>query len=301
MTHLRLSAAVMLALNLFAFSAVAKEVNVSDGGHRLNGNLELANGKTLADGVIVITHGGLAHNKMEMMAYLQNALKEKGYNTLAINLSLGIDNRHGMYNCAVTHRHRNEDAAHEIDAWVAWLKRDGAKRVAVLGHSRGGAQTALYAAEHTDPLVKAVVLMAPATRENSDADDYRERSGKALGPTLAKAEALVQAKKGDTVLKGVGLMSCANTRATAASFVSYYGANAQVDAPALIPKIKQPTLVLVAGDDEVVPDLEPKISSLVDGKRVQMKVIEGADHFFRDLYTDDAVDTIDAFLKGAGY
>ena len=39
----------------------------------------------------------------------------------------------------------------------------------------------------------------------------------------------------------------------------------------------------------------------LDGKRVQMKVVENADHFFRDLYADVAVDAIDLFLKDAGY
>lgn len=38
------------------------------------------------------------------------------------------------------------------------------------------------------------------------------------------------------------------------------------------------------------------VAPLADGTRVQMKVIEGSDHTFRDLYTDDAVDTIIAFL-----
>ena len=39
------------------------------------------------------------------------------------------------------------------------------------------------------------------------------------------------------------------------------------------------------------------MASLADGKRVQMKVIDGADHFFRDLNADDAVEAIDAFLN----
>jgi alpha/beta superfamily hydrolase len=59
--------------------------------------------------------------------------------------------------------------------------------------------------------------------------------------------------------------------------------------------------VVVAASDEVVVGLEKKVAPLVDGKRVQMKIVEGAGHFFRDLYADDAVDTIDVFLKGSGY
>jgi alpha/beta superfamily hydrolase len=60
-------------------------------------------------------------------------------------------------------------------------------------------------------------------------------------------------------------------------------------------------LVVVAGNDEAVVGLDKRIAPLVDGRRVQMKVVDGADHFFRDLFADDAVEAVDAFLKGVGF
>ncbi len=286
------------ALGFVAVAVEAKEVTLSHKGLTLNANLELAAGKKPADGVILITHGGLAHNGMETIAYLRGLLKDKGYNTLAINLSLGLNNRHGMYDCKVTHRHRNADAADEIGAWTDWLKKQGAKRVTLLGHSRGGAQTALFAAERDNALVKAVVLLAPATRENNGATAYQQRFNKPLAPVLEKAQKLVRDGKGSAVLEHIGLLTCPDTSATADAFVSYYGSDAGLDTPALIPKIRKPTLVVVAGSDEIVVGLGKKVAPLADGKRVQMKVIDSADHFFRDLYADDAVEAIDAFLKG---
>lgn len=290
----------------FAFAAVlsaavataeAKEVTLAHKELTLNANLELAAGKKLADGVILITHGSLAHNGMETIAYFQNLLKEKGYNTLAINLSLGLDNRHGMYDCKVTHRHRNDDAAEEIGVWVDWLKKQGAKRVTVMGHSRGGMQTALYAAERADAAVNAVVLLAPATRENNDAARYRQVFNRPLAPVLAKAQKLAQEGKGGTVLEHAGLLTCADTPVTAESFVSYYGPQARIDTLAMIPRIKKPVLVVVAGNDNIVVGLDKKLAPLADGKRVHMTVVDSADHFFRDLYADDAVEAIVAFLK----
>ena len=291
-----------IALAITVVAVEAKEVTLRHKGLTLNANFELAAGKTLADGIILITHGGLAHRDMEIVTYIQDLLVQgKGYNTLAINLSLGLDNRHGMCECKVPHRHRNDDAAEEIGAWADWLKKQGASHVVLLGHSRGGAQTALYAAEQDNPLVKAVVLLAPTTRANNDAAGYRERYQKPLAPLLEKARQRVKAGQGGTLLEHVDLMNCPDTTATADSFVSYYGQDLRVDSPSLIPKINKPTLVLVAGNDEVVVGLDKKIAALVDGKRVQMKVIEGSGHLFRDLYVDDAVDAINAFLKGAGY
>jgi pimeloyl-ACP methyl ester carboxylesterase len=293
----QLRVACLLLLAGVILPAAAREVTLDYRGLTLNADLELAAGRQLADGVILVTHGGLAHRDMESLIYLRGLLKERGYSTLAINLSLGLNNRHGMYDCKITHRHRNADAADEIGAWLAWLQDQGAKHVTLLGHSRGGAQTALYAAGHRHALVQKVVLLAPATRANSDAAGYQERFHKPLAPILSQARQRVKDGKGDSVLEHVDLLNCSDTSATAHSFVSYYGPDPRLDAIALIPKITQPLLVLVAGNDEVVVDLEKKLAALVDGKRVHMQVVEHSDHFFRDLYTDDAVDAIDAFLR----
>jgi pimeloyl-ACP methyl ester carboxylesterase len=289
----------MTTLIMAAVTAEAKEITLQHKGLTLNANLELAADKTIAEGVILITHGGLAHRDMEMITYIQHLLvKEKGYSTISINLSLGLNNRHGMYDCNTVHRHSNDDAADEISAWVGWLGKQGAKRVTLLGHSRGGAQTALYVAERASPLVDAVVLIAPATSENTNYANYQQRYQKQLGPLLKQAQSLVKAGKSDTVLEHLGLMNCPDTSATAHSFVSYYSQDPRLDTPGLIPKISKPILLIVAANDETVVGLDKKVAGLVDGKRIQMKVVEGSSHTFRDLYTDEAVDAIDTFLKG---
>ena len=282
----------------------AQEVSFPYKGLTLNANLELAANSKIADGVILITHGGLGHYGMEVMVYLQKLLKDRGYNSLAINLSLGINNRHGTYDCAITQRHTNDDAVAEIGAWTNWLKQQGVTRITLLGHSRGGAQTALYASQSKNRLIKAVVLIAPATRDNTDTANYQRNFNRPLAPVLEKAQGLHNAGKGNAVLEKISLLNCGETSATTTSFLSYYAPAAQIlrlDTPALLSKIKQPTLVVVAGNDETVVGLDKKIAPLADGKRVQMKIIEGADHALRDLSADDAADAIDVFLKSVGY
>ena len=293
-------ACLIMSVSIVAGLAHANEVTQSYKGLILNANLDLAAGKTVSDGVILITHAGLATRSMELYVYLQKLLKEKGYSTLAINLSLGLNNRHGMYNCKVTHRHHYTDAADEIGAWVSWLQQQGAKQVVVLGHSRGGAETALYAAEQNNPVVKAVVLLAPDTRETNDATAYQKRYKKPLAPVLEKAQKLVKEGNGSTVMEHIDFLYCPDTSVAADTFVSYYGPDPRLDSAYLIPKIKKPTLVVLAGDDEVVVN-DKKFAPLADGKHVQIKVIDGSGHFFRDLNADDAVDAITAFLKGVGY
>ena len=276
---------------------MAKEVTITHKGLVLNAELSLATEKSLTDGVILITHGGLAHRDMESLVYLRSLLKDTGYNTLAINLSLGMNNRHGMYDCQVPHRHTNDDAVVEISLWVDWLEQQGAHNITLLGHSRGGAQTALFSTLGNKPGVKFVVLMAPATKDNG-ADGYEQRYGQALAPSLARAQELMASGKDKQEIGHLNMMFCRNTRVSAESFISYYAPSPRLDTPALISEIDKPVLVVVAGDDEVVVGLDKKIAPLVDGKRVQMKVIEGAGHIFRDLHMDDAVEAIDAFLQG---
>lgn len=294
-----------VSIILTCFNTNADEVTLSYQGLTLNANYKGVEGSqtgpnNLVEKIILITHGGLAHKEAETIVYLQELLKERGYTTLAINLSLGLDNRHNMYNCDTTHRHQNVDAINEIDVWVNWLKASGIKQVILLGHSRGGAQTALYATERDNSLIKSYVLMAPATRDNADAG-YQERYKKPLTPLLKKAQSLVNAGNGDTVIEHANLMFCRDTSVTANSFVSYYGPDMNLDTPYLIPKIKKPTLVIVAGNDEIVVNLDKKLNSLPHLEHLQMEVIDSSGHFFRDLNADDAVEIIDSFLNKVGF
>ncbi|MBI3774394.1 MAG: hypothetical protein HY273_02370 [Gammaproteobacteria bacterium] len=81
----------------------------------------------------------------------------------------------------------------------------------LLGHSRGGAQTALYAAERDNVLVQAVMLLTPAIRENTDAAGYQQRYQTSLVPVLEKAQQFVNNGEGGTLLEHIGLLSCRDT------------------------------------------------------------------------------------------
>ena len=278
--------------------AQAKEVSIRLGQLELLGNLELAEGKDIADGVLLITHGTLAHNRMELIRTLQELLKERGISTLAINLSLGINRRRGMYDCKQPMRHRHEDAVAEIAAWVDWLKRQGAKKIWLLGHSRGGNQTAWYAATKADPAVKKVILLAPMTYdEKKAAESYRKRYGVPLAPMLAQARDFQAAGRGGDPMELPGILYCKDALATPDSFLSYHAPDPRRDTPFWLPKIKVPVLVIAASEDQVVPDLAEKVKPLADGKRIRLKVID-ADHFFRDFAAEDAADAIAAFIRG---
>lgn len=305
MNALRLVRASVAAVLLLISGAVqGEEVNTRFHGLTLLGNLELADGKGLESGVAVIVHGLLAHHRMEVIAALQKTLKARGVSTLAVTLSLGVDRRSGFFDCGRLHGYRPLDGLDEIDAWIGWLKNNGAADIALIGHSQGGNQVAVYAAERNDPSVSAVALLAPATFDaERSAERYKARHNAELGDLLAKAQTLVGAGQAFERLAGIGFLNCDNATATAGSVAAWYGANPLRHSPEIIPRITARTLVVVAGADEVVPELAAAVAPLerpAGRGRGEIRVItiEGADHFFRDLFVEDAADALAEWLRG---
>jgi pimeloyl-ACP methyl ester carboxylesterase len=282
----------------FAATATADEVKLPHQGITLNASLVKSADSWPGGPVVLMTHGTLAHRGMEIMAGLQDMLADRGISSLAINLSLGLDDRPAaMYDCATSHTHGHTDAVGEIGAWLAWLKKQGTAKVALLGHSRGGNQTARFAAMTDDPAVQAVILIAPQTWDAAyAAADYEKRYGKPLAPVLAKAQKLVDEGKGDTLMDPVDFIYCEQTSATAAAFVSYYTPDTDMDSPSLIPGINSPVLIIAGSEDTAVKGLPEKVGPLADGDRVQFMVVDGADHFFRDLYSEDIADAVAELL-----
>ena len=296
--HLKISGLVLLLVSLFSLNISAKEIKLNAKGISLNANLELVKGSVPSETVILMTHGTLAHGKMEIMSQLQDLFKENEFDSLSITLGLGLNDRKGMYDCATKHTHKHTDAVDEIGLWVNWLKAQGVKNIILLGHSRGGNQTAWYAAEAADAVVKKVILIAPATWDSKYAKkDYKKRYKKDLKTVLAKAETLLKNGKGKTVMKNTDHIYCEKTSVTAESFVSYYKPDNRFNTPSLLEKIKVPVMVFAGSEDKVVKDLEKKVSPLVKKGGINLEVIDGAGHMFRDLYAEDLVDIALEFIK----
>jgi pimeloyl-ACP methyl ester carboxylesterase len=298
MNHRLQSAGFALAMALAVGAAAAEEVTLTDRGLVLNANLETTDADWQQGPVVLMTHGTLAHGGMEIMQTLQSALQERGISSLSMTLSLGLDNRSGMYDCAVPHTHLHTDAVGEIGAWLGWLQGQGVEKVALLGHSRGGNQSARFAAEHPDAPLDAVILIAPQTwSEAAAVQAYDKRFGKALEPQLERARLLDSEGRGAEMLKPVDFIYCAETSATAAAFLSYHAPDPRMDTPRLIPDIKAPVLVVAGSEDDVIEGLVEAVQPMADGERVNLIVLDGADHFFRDLYAEEIADEVQTLLE----
>lgn len=102
----------------------------------------------------------------------------------------------------------------EIGVWLNWPKTQGAAEIALLGHSRGGKQTAWFAVEHTDSGFSRVFLIAPGGWDiDHEAEHYKERYGKDLEPMLRQARELVAAGKGSQLIQPIDFIYCEQTAA----------------------------------------------------------------------------------------
>ena len=119
-----------------------------------------------------------------------------------------------------------DQAMAEIDAAVAGLKRKGASRVVVIGHSLGANAAIGYAARH--PELTGVVALAPG--HLPEADPLRSH----VADAVARAKELVAAGDGNAPQSFPDMAQSIPLTATATAtvYLSYF----DPDGPAVIPK-----------------------------------------------------------------
>jgi pimeloyl-ACP methyl ester carboxylesterase len=280
-----------------SISVEAVEVSKAFRDFTLNANLELAEGEDFEDSIVLIVHGYSGHNKMEIIHTAQRALLDNDQSSLAINLSMGIDNRHGFFDCTWPHRYLQEDTLDEISTWVDWLRDRGVSRITLLAHSRGANQAMVYAVDNKDPEVTQLVLLAPGTFDDTK-QAFEERYGPGnFDQQMVRAEELIAAGQGTVLMENTDIMICPQTSVSAGTFNSFYGKTSRFrNFRSYLPRIPMPTLVITGTQDERSPDIAQDVADYVDGKRLQLSVIEGAGHFFRDFNIDEAMEAVIEFI-----
>jgi pimeloyl-ACP methyl ester carboxylesterase len=292
-----ISLLTLILLCLSSAKVSAEDIALGDQQPTLSARLIRSDSWPLGD-VAVILHGTLSHRDTEIIQSLESLLGDEDISTLAINLSLGVEDRKQAFPCEGPHRHRESDASIELARWSAWLATQGVREFTAMGHSRGANQIARYVLDTADPLAARMILIAPPQwSSQATRDAYRDRHGKSLMPLLNQAQEQVANGKGEALLPGnLGLLYCQNTRATAASFLSYYSDDPLRDTPTLIAGISRPVLVIAGSDDQIAAGLREATAERAPG--VLLEEIDGADHFFRDLYADELVEIAVDFMHG---
>ncbi len=237
--------------------------------------------------IFVLVHGTWAHYDMEIISTLQGLLSEAGHSSLAINLSLGVDKRKGFLSCDEPVRSRQSDAAAEIALWLAHLKQSWPE-IILLGHSRGGLHVAMLNQQILDQAgVSYLVLLAPmVSSRETVAVSYEKRFGESL------ADAIDRAHQAGSGFLEVGMHHCEKVRATGESFLSYYGPDVALNSLSFVKDSRRPVLIAVGTEDNLMREYSRLRESVTGNKFIEEYSIDGADHFFRDLYADELIEKV---------
>ncbi len=275
-------------------------VEISHADRTLLANLSEVGDKGKDTPLVLMIHGTFAHKDMELMTALQTALAERGVHSLAISLSYREDRRKGPRNCKLPIMDTYADSHKEIDAWIDWLSTQGFQKIVLLGHSRGGARVAEYLSMNDGKKVlNGAVLLAPSTEKPGRFE--REYRGSFSTDEIASIKSQLVTARDDKMFDLPGFLYCPKTRASAGAIRSYYGEKQIRNTGAFLKTVSSTqVLVVAAGADTVVKDVPEVMSSLVNGKNIELEVIEDADHLFLDFYAEDAADLISEFTAKNG-
>ena len=293
----------LLVLLVAGLSGHASEARASTPGRHVQTSFE---GRVLnawftevehSKATILMLHGTLAHANMEIMSTLAEVFAEYGFETLRISLSLGLDDRYGMLSCDLPQRHKHTDAVTELAVWSGWLEDQGRHSFLLLGHSRGTNQVARYVTTTGLHLPTGVILVAPPVWDPvAMSDGYAKRAGQSLEPLVATARELSESGRGDEMLVDVVFLHCVEAQVTAETFLSYYASEPGFDTLKLIDRSRVPVIIFAGTEDPLTNGLQPAVAAMEGAEAVEYVTIDGADHFFRDLYAYDLVEAVEAWL-----
>jgi pimeloyl-ACP methyl ester carboxylesterase len=274
---------------LWISKVIAQPVQIEHRGLTLNGNLETS-GKDHGR-IFLIVHGTWAHSGMEIISNLQSLLSENGQSSLAITLSLGLDDRAGFMTCESPITAHHGKAAVEINSWIEYLNEDWAE-VIIIGHSRGGNQVALFNQTFPNLKVSRLILIAPMSwNQKQSATAYRDDTGIPLDEVLLAAR-----KAGADSIKA-NILQCKDVEVLATSFLSYYADKPNRNTPEILQSVDRPVLVFQGTEDALAEAYKSQISLVSSNSLVENYWIDGADHFFRDLYADELVEILLEWLS----
>jgi surfactin synthase thioesterase subunit len=140
-----------------------------------------------------------------------------------------------------------------------------------------------------------VLIASGMSRNEQNQKNYKKDTGIDLNELIRKASSVSP----DHFIDVPKFIYCDNPRVTAEAFISEYADDRVHSTPLNIAKVTDIPILAIGGtQDTVVSDLEGDFVNLADRSNFSIEMIDGADHFFRDLYADDAASLIAEMIEG---
>jgi len=245
--------------------------------------------------VAISIHGTRGFKTMEIISVLSENLLDLNVDTIAPNISYGINDRGNEFlSCDIKHLHNRHENINEIIRWFLFAVERDYNNIILIGHSRGG-QDIMHAYEKILKIypsesekISSIVLLAPLTDNLEDINNSLEESNNMT------INALLEKDK-DKLIK-INFLSCPNTTVKVSSFLSYYNISPHEQITQMLKDIKINTYVFTASEDVFVPKTHSKISNIIN-ENIKLIQIDGSDHFFRDLFLDEVIENLANFIE----
>lgn len=223
---------------------------------------------------VFILHGFLqTRNYLTVQSLITN-VRDDGYTVLAPNLSLAISNRKQSLACEAIHHHNMSQDIEEIDYWIKWLEKKGHNEIVLVGHSYGSLQILLYANSKKRISVKTIIATSLIDVEKSN-------NNQLIKTYLVKARKHIKNNNDD--LHEYSISYCKKYLSPAKNYISY----AKWTKNKIISELTQSNILVsvILGNDDVRVD--KKWISLLKKNRINLIIIDGANHFFDSAFEFD--------------
>lgn len=232
---------------------------------------------------VLVVHGFLQTRDFPTVRRLAEALADDGFAVLLPSLSLGLDRRRQSLACEAIHTHSMQQDIDELGIWIDWLTKRSGRAPILIGHSSGGVQLAALLSERRDTPVERAVLVSPTYFGGELAPDSRDA-------LLARARRDLASDP--LRIARYSLTFCRNYVTGPGQLLSYLAWDS-AKLGAALGSLPAPVALIIGDHDRRVDH------NWIDALRdtgVDVRTVEGANHFFDLTHEFDLYDEVLAIL-----
>ena len=193
------------------------------------------------------------------------------------------------------------DCLDDLEGAINFAKKMGAKQIILIGHSAGSQKSIYYLAKRTNPLVKGVILLAPMS---DYADMVKATPPREYKKLVALARQLVAEGKPHELMPA----KLWSYTMDAQRFLSLFTPESEEEIfsyasgkrPVILNKVKQPILVVLAGQDEYrerpMAEIATWFKTALAKQTAQVVIVPKATHGFFES-TQVVTKLINGWLK----
>ncbi len=233
---------------------------------------------------ILVLHGFTTTRNFSTVQSIVAEMAGNGYTVLAPTLSMHINDRRASVPCDAIHTSTLEDDVDEIAFWVDWLVEHGHRSITLIGHSMGSLQLVAYASNHPHKSVNRVIATSLIHTHRYTAPEIIEKE---------TAQALAAAQSTAPSIQGYHFIFCDAYLAPPNVYLSYMA----WDGPRVVETLRKtnvPVQIIMGEKDR---RFGPEWIALLKQSGSELKVIDGASHFFDATHEFELLDSISESLQ----